>query len=469
MKIKFAQEKIRKREVEIHAFVFHDKLNQLKADINMKWLFGYELTNITDIKKFIDQISSKYQLKPEHQSQLEEYKESSEDFKMTLQYLSSRLNQSGKTHIILIEEVELKNIISPKHIEDKHLELDLAYISEYENIHFIFCLRPAKEGLNNFTISFPSLQSNQYFVCLGTIYRNTEAIQRIIKNIQSQISAKSEGYSSVEDIPINERLPPPLIPSGYNSSVIWVPVIPSVEDEALGKIHELLLFGDFDELQGKEYPSIVILYTNDVSKTMARKLIQKNATWYGPLEDVNYNGSEADVVVFISDGYLNVQALARARRLLIIITFEKKWYHSTYASLKLKKAIALDMVEILRLGDCPYDMIKCEECQSKFDEKSFYYHFLEECQVKCQNYGKGCEWKGLIRLKENHIIDDCLYNTYSCLICNEDVLKRDIYQHLINHLFILFFKAILLVTAYVLILTIIYIRNKLATPLPLQA
>ena len=182
LKIKAAQLHGRKKEVELHAFVFHDKLNQLKSDINKRWLYGYKMTNVTDIKKFIDQFSKTYQLKPEFQSQLEEYKDSLEDFKMTLQSLAGRINQSGKTHIILIDEVDLKYVISQDGIKENYLELDLSYISEYENIHFIFCLRPAKETFNNFIISFSSLQSNQYFVYLGIIYRNTEAIQRIIKN-----------------------------------------------------------------------------------------------------------------------------------------------------------------------------------------------------------------------------------------------------------------------------------------------
>ena len=204
VKIKVAQQHFRKKEIEVHAFVFHDKLNQLKADINKKWLCGYNLTKITDIKKFIEQFSNRYQLKPEQKSQLEEYENSSEDFKVTLQSLANKINQSGKTHIIFVDEVDLKNVISQKAIKENNLELDLSYISEYENIHFIFCLRPAKEGLNNFTISFPTLQSNQYFVCLERIYRNTESIQMLIKHLQSKIGVRSEGYSLMGDIPISE-------------------------------------------------------------------------------------------------------------------------------------------------------------------------------------------------------------------------------------------------------------------------
>ena len=457
VKIKVAQQHFAKNEVQIHAFVFHDKLNQLKADINKKWLCDVKMTNITDIKKFIGKFSNQYQLKPEHQNQLEEYRESSEDFKLTLQSIASRMDQSGKTHIIIIEEVDLKNVTSQEAIKGNNLEVDLGYLSEYQNIHFIFCLRPAKEGLNNFTISFPTLQSNQYFVCLGMTYRNTHSIQRLIKNVQSQISTKSEGYSLMGDIPINEMLPPPLIPSGYNSSVIWVPVIPSVEDEALEEIYSLLLFEELDELQGEEYPSVAILYSNDSLKTLARKLKQKNTLWYGPLKDVNYHGGEADVVIFISDGHLNVQTLARARRLLILITLEKEWDNSKNPSLNLNKAIVLDMIEILRLGDCPYEIITCEACQSKFDKKLINYHLLEECQsqVKCQNHEKGCEWKGLTRSKKNHIIDDCLYEESKCRFCKGIRHRKDIVRHESYHLK----RALLIFNVIIITITIIIIYN----------
>ena len=82
--------------------------------------------------------------------------------------------QSNETNIILLDEVDLKNVTlndeSTALDEGNNLELDLSYLSEYENIHFIICLRPAMhfghfaiEGFNNFTISFPTLQPNQHF------------------------------------------------------------------------------------------------------------------------------------------------------------------------------------------------------------------------------------------------------------------------------------------------------------------
>ena len=73
----------------------------------------------------------------------------------------------------------------------------------------------------------------------------------------------------------------------------------------------------------------------------------------------------------------------------------------------------------MRLGYCPYEMIKCEQCESKFDEKTIYYHILEQCHVKCRNFGKGCEWKGVTRLHDYHLAKVCDYELEFCAFCDE--------------------------------------------------
>ena len=408
VKIKVAQQIAQKEDVEAHTFTFHERLNQLKSDIGKIWFFGYDETNVTDLKKYVERFSKSYQLTPEQQSRLEEYDHSSDDFKMTLQSLARQLNQSGKTHIILIDEVDLRNVtLQGESIKGDNLELDLSYTSEYENVHFIFCLRPAKLGVNNFSISFPNLQLNQHFAYLGTCYRNAEAIQRLIKYLLSHIDAKSEGYSLMGDIPMTTMLPPPLIPSGYQSSVIWVPTIPSVEDEAIEKISILLLF---DEIQGERKPSIAILHTNKRSKVLAKSLIHKNPNWSGPHEDINYNGSEADIIVYSCDRSMNIQSIARAKRLLIILTCETECNHET--NWILQQAVSQNLAEILRTGYCPDKMTKCNECGSTYNHVQ-----NDQCpdHVICPNFSDGCEWIGLPGLQKTHL-EDC---EYCCHVQND--------------------------------------------------
>ena len=400
VKIKVAQQIALKKEVEAHTFVFHEGLNQLKSDIGKIWFLGYNDTDVelTDLKKYLESFSETFQLTPQQQSRLEEYNDSSDDFKLTLQSLASHLNQSGKIHIILIDEVDLRNVISQEESMKRNtLEIDLSYISEYKNVHFVFCLRPAKVGLNNFSISFPDLESNQHFICLGTCYRNTEAILRLIKFFQSQIDAKSEGYSLMGDIPMSEILPPPLILSGYNSSVIWVPSIPSIEDKAIENICSLLLFEDLVQLQGEGNPSIAILHNKKKSKALAKMLKQKNLNWSGPHKDANYNGSEADIIVYICDESMNIQTLARARRLLIILTCDDECYPATI--LMLQQAVSQNMAEIVS------QMTKCNECGS-------IYNYVQNNQcpvhVVCPNFANGCLWKGSPGFQKTHM-ENCEY------------------------------------------------------------
>ena len=44
--------------VEIHAFVFNDKLKQLKSDLSKKWFLGYEEIIPTDLKDYLKQFLS---------------------------------------------------------------------------------------------------------------------------------------------------------------------------------------------------------------------------------------------------------------------------------------------------------------------------------------------------------------------------------------------------------------------------
>ena len=183
---------------------------------------------------------------------------------------------SGKTHIILMDEVDLKNILVKEEPTEErnhnHFEVDLSYISEYENVHFIVSIRPAKCGVNNFSISFPLLKSNQHYCYLETTYKNAVAIQRLIHFFQSQIDSKSEGYALMGETPSTEILPPPLVPLGYKSCVIWVPTIPSIEGVMINKISDLFSF-THNNYQDEENPSITVLYTSRKSKNLARKLI----------------------------------------------------------------------------------------------------------------------------------------------------------------------------------------------------
>ena len=106
------------------------------------------------------------------------------------------------------------------------------------------------------------------------------------------------------------------LPPSLNGGVIWVPMTPLVEDEALNEIYSIL-----DTLQ--ESNSISILYHKEQIKTrnIARKIKRQRSTWSGPHEHLSFNGGESDVVVYICESGLNLQTLARAQKLLIMLTY----------------------------------------------------------------------------------------------------------------------------------------------------
>ena len=49
-----------------------------------------------------------------------------------------------------------------------------------------------------------------------------------------------------------------------------------------------------------------------------------------PIEEFDFNGKEASVIVYFSDGALNVQSMSRARQLLIIVTDYRYVWTSMY-------------------------------------------------------------------------------------------------------------------------------------------
>ena len=118
-----------------------------------------------------------------------------------------------------------------------------------------------------------------------------------------------------------------------------------MKDEVVLNVHALI-----DGVSKKS--SVAILYSKGQAKDLAEKrsVVEKlkgeNRNWSGPYVDLDYNGGEADVVVFVTDDGedLNIQTLARARRLLIILTW------SSQNAKSLKKAASDNFLEITKLS-----------------------------------------------------------------------------------------------------------------------
>ena len=57
-----------------------------------------------------------------------------------------------------------------------------------------------------------------------------------------------------------------------------------------------------------------------------KKLIETNKGFLGPYKETDFNGKEAEVIIYVSQPYdIEMHALSRARRLLILVTIEKNY------------------------------------------------------------------------------------------------------------------------------------------------
>ena len=116
-----------------------------------------------------------------------------------------------------------------------------------------------------------------------------------------------------------ENLPP--IIDGLSHGVIWIPLKNDDEEEAV-----------VDKIKGifcdiKEAPSVAVLTRpyDDDSK-LAKKIKEINKDFAGPYRETRFNGIEADIIVYVTTLHnLYIQTMARARRLLIVVTLGENW------------------------------------------------------------------------------------------------------------------------------------------------
>ena len=80
---------------------------------------------------------------------------------------------------------------------------------------------------------------------------------------------------------------------------------------------------------------------NDV-KILSNGFVKKSKLWAEKLKKENnknfngsyyheyhFNGSETDIIIYVTDYDLNLQSLARSRRLLILVTYGSYWNHDS--------------------------------------------------------------------------------------------------------------------------------------------
>ena len=193
-------------------------------------------------------------------------------------------------------------------------------------------------GLKDFELIFPSQQPGQLYKILGSRYRNAQMILEFLRFWQSSdlVYAGRAGLFSLENEEnLDSEVLPPLFEC-YKHGIIWIPT-PSF-DTAMGcdlkgsspilpkslthnyvvqKIKQI-----FQEIISIHPDSVAILY--DSWSEIASKIKEWNKDFQGPYNHYDFNGKEAEIIIYVSSFKLSLQSMARARRLLIIITTDVK-------------------------------------------------------------------------------------------------------------------------------------------------
>ena len=218
--------------------------------------------------------------------------------------------------------------------DPSNIILDLSFLAEYENIRFVICLSPVYKNYSatkiwtSFDLDFYKGSEKQEKVTyhyLSGRYRNTAGILQFINfvadNYHNITISDSYEYSELHkesDESIEpENLP---LPFDFPNEPKWKNCKPVIWFQNLSNAKSVL----YDLLKGKPVTFLSHLsYQNQSSelKKVFGLAEQKNSEWeYHHCG--NFNGSEADVIVYASPAYyapIYWPAMSRARKLLVII------------------------------------------------------------------------------------------------------------------------------------------------------
>ena len=116
---------------------------------------------------------------------------------------------------------------------------------------------------------------------------------------------------------------------------------------------------------------------------IASKIKKWNKDFHGPYDHYEFNGKEAEIVIYVSSFKLAVQSMARARRLLIIITTDLKGWAPENSEF-LDQAVEKNLVQKLYLeqhqsqGNCS---ASTKELNTIEDQESHYAVTRRYCSV----------------------------------------------------------------------------------------
>ena len=282
-----------------------------------------------------------------------------------LMIIGEIMNNRGKKIIIMIDELSIEHSCIKS---STNYEANFSYLSQYKNVHYVICLRPHVTTCTyqklDFDLILPKEQQNQIYKMLTFRHRNNQMILDFLRFWQQHNFAKfprDDGLTCAwvinpsianEKIFNSEHLPPLL--EGMDHGVIWIN-IPSLDkiEFLTSKVTEI-----FQKIQ--EIPSVVVIYhgTADLLSTLctdeykiAKKVKEINKAFLGPYKEIDFNGKEAEVIIYVSQTFdIEIHALSRARRLLILITPTSQNFRDEKM---LNEAVKMNLVKKISMAESP--------------------------------------------------------------------------------------------------------------------
>ena len=88
------------------------------------------------------------------------------------------LNNMKKKIIIMIDEVDIYFFANKSKQANGQISynVDFSYLDQYQNVHFILCLRPSVSGNKDFDTNLPAKSQNQIYKILTVRHRNAKMI-----------------------------------------------------------------------------------------------------------------------------------------------------------------------------------------------------------------------------------------------------------------------------------------------------
>ena len=331
--------------IDVYALSYNENFDELIRNLKSKWFQDYNLNMISSFYFFMGEFSARYDLDQEEKQIMQTFPINyPEELKAVLTTIAKHLQKSGKTSIIMIDEMCIEDAMVgiEKETPDGNslFDVDFTYLSKYTKVHFIIALRPIMgnrpvensfkpqlrpgEKQNNFQVQLHTAK-NQNAQIFCQRYRCAEEIKKFLDFLQSENI--EWGYPKID---ANEYMTKEVSPPTFGNcpGVIWVPAKGAEDYCAIVKVETLIKGLDMN----KE-PSVAVIDDTFNCRDLSFAFSERNPKWIGPHGAFAFNGGEADVVLLVVDvksGSLCVQSCARARRLLIIVTggIDKDWKYS---------------------------------------------------------------------------------------------------------------------------------------------